>query len=372
MNACLIADRQQWNEFIGKAQFGAITQTYEWGELAGHAASKPLYCGVVDEQEQLCAAMLVLIMYVPTLKSTYFYAPRGPIVADFDGAALALLFNFVNSLARRHKAFMLKIDPVAEEHDVTWSQFFRQHGFRPNESVLHGRNEWVLDIYPDEKEQLSRMKEKWRYNVRLSQRKGVIIRQGHEPEDLQTFHRIYQETGERDQFYVHSLEHFQYMLRLFEPGEKAALFLAEYEGKAIAGIILMRCGKWCWYRYGASSAQCRNVMPNHLLQWQGLQWGRAHGCTHYNFMGIPAILTEPEGPKDPNWGVYTFKRGFGGYARCSMTSQEKAYNAAVYGLYNLIRSLKHAYDNAIYARSALAQKRLTYAARKQESPVPVK
>lgn len=373
MNACLITDRQQWNDFIGTAPFGAITQTYEWGELAQNAASKPLYCGVLDDQDQLCAAMLVLIIYVPMLKSVYFYAPRGPIAASGNEPALALLLNFVNNLARRHKAFMLKIDPVAEANDADWLRFFKQGGFKANNSVLHGRNEWVLDIYPDEKEQLAQMKEKWRYNIRLARRKGVVIRQGHGPEDMRTFHKIFQETGERDKFYVHSVEHFEHMMRLFEPGEKAALFLAEYEGKAIAAIIVMRCGNCCWYRYGASSAQNRNVMPNHLLQWAGIQWGREHGCTYYNFMGIPTVLTEEEGPKDPNWGVYTFKRGFGGYARCAMISQEKAYNQVIYKLFCLIRDIKHSYSNAKYARSELAQKRASYAAKKQEAAtVPAK
>ncbi|GCE08060.1 lipid II:glycine glycyltransferase FemX [Dictyobacter aurantiacus] len=367
MNACLITDRQQWDDFIATAPFGAITQTYEWGELAQHANSKPLYCGVLDDQDQLRAAMMVLVIYVPTVKSYYFYVPRGPIAASANEPALPLLMNFVNSQARRHKAFMIKVDPVAEANDADWLRFFQQSGFKASDSVLHGRNEWVLDIYPDEKEQMAQMKEKWRYNIRLAKRKGVVVRQGHGPEDMSAFHKIFQETGERDKFYVHSQEHFEHMMSLFEPGEKAALFLAEYEGTPIAGIIVMRSGKCCWYRYGASSAQHRNVMPNHLLQWTGLQWGREHGCTYYNFMGIPVDLSDEEGPKDPNWGVYTFKRGFGGYARCAMVSQEKAYNLPIYKLYGLIRDLKHTYDRAKYARSELAQKRATYGAKKQDA-----
>jgi peptidoglycan pentaglycine glycine transferase (the first glycine) len=357
MKACFITDPQKWNDFIGTSTFGSITQTYEWGKLAHHATSKPLYVGVLDDQEDLCAAMLILIMSLPLLKSTYFYVPRGPIMEDGDSLALSLLLHFVDDQARRHKAFMIKIDPAVEEHNESWAHAFRSHGFHPTDKYIHGRGEWILDIFATEKEQLAHMKEKWRYNVRLAQRKGVIIRQGQSKEDIEIFHQILVETSIRDQFFVHQLEHFEYMMSIFEPDEKAALFLAEYNGQAIAGILVMRSGDWCWYRYGASSAQMRNVMPNHLLQWTGLQWGRNHGCTHYNFMGIPTILTEQEGPKDPNWGVYAFKRGFGGQARCAMITQDKPYNRAVYLLYLLILELKHSYHNFTYKRSKLAEKR---------------
>ena len=61
-------------------------------------------------------------------------------------------------------------------------------------------------------------------------------------------------------------------MRLYSEGDRAALFLAEYEGEAIAGIIVLRFGRWSWYMYGASSNEQRNLMPNHLLQWNGIQW----------------------------------------------------------------------------------------------------
>lgn len=373
MKACFITDPQKWNDFIGSSTFGSITQTYEWGKLAQHADSKPIYIGVLDDQEHLCAAMLVLVMYLPFLKSTYFYVPRGPVIEDPASPALPVLLHFVDDQARQYKAFMIKIDPAVEEHDEQWAHAFREHGFHSTDKYIHGRGEWVLDIFPTEKEQFDYMKPKWRYNIRLAQRKGVVIRQGHNLEDIQTFHRILQETSQRDQFFIHQIDHFVYMMSIFEPGEKGALFLAEYNGQAIAGIIVMRSGDWCWYRYGASSAQVRNVMPNHLLQWAGFQWGREHGCTHYNFMGIPAILTEQEGPKDPNWGVYTFKRGFGGQARCAMLTQDKPYNHIIYNLYLFILELKHRYHDFRYERSTLAKKRQELAAfKKQSDPILVK
>ena len=49
-------------------------------------------------------------------------------------------------------------------------------------------------------------------------------------------------------------------------------------------------------------------MPNHLLQWKAIRWAQEQGCTVYDMWGAPDVLDE----SDPLWGVYRFKRGFGG------------------------------------------------------------
>ncbi len=340
MQARFITDRQQWNDFVAASEYGNITQSFEWGELAQHAGSVPLYLGVVDEQNVLQAAMLILMAQMPVLKTPYFYVPRGPVVADPAAPALTVLLNFAKSEARKRGAFMLKVDPQATVDEQNWNEELVQRGFRPASHASHVRNEWVLDIRPDEKELLSNMKEKWRYNIRLAGRKGVTIRRGESDEDVETFYHILQETSERDQFFIHDAEHLKLLFQLYD-ADRSALFLAEHEGKAIAGIIMMRFGCWSWYRYGASSAQSRNVMPNHLLQWTGMQWARGHGCWYYNFLGIPDSLEEEEAKKDPLWGVYSFKRGFGGFARCALSSYELAYNPLIYRLYTNMLGLKH-------------------------------
>ena len=87
------------------------------------------------------------------------------------------------------------------------------------------------------------MKEKWRYNVRLAARKGVSIRRGEGPTDLESFYRLYQQTSERDRFFIHSKDHYHAIMRLYGEGDRAALLLAEYEGEAIAALIVIRFGQ---------------------------------------------------------------------------------------------------------------------------------
>src|SRR6266568_8066789 len=121
MEAQIITDREQWNEFIASSHCCNITQSYEWGELAPHlGASEMLRVGVMGEDGRLCAAMLVLVSLAPVLKRPYFYAPRGPVLDDPSSPALTVLLNFVKAEAHKRGAFMLKVEPSVPDDDQQW------------------------------------------------------------------------------------------------------------------------------------------------------------------------------------------------------------------------------------------------------------
>jgi lipid II:glycine glycyltransferase (peptidoglycan interpeptide bridge formation enzyme) len=277
----------------------------------------------------------VLVSRAPVLNRTYFYAPRGPVIDDPDSPAMTVLLNFVKAQARRHNAFMLKVEPSVLADNSQWAMALPRRGFRVNPYATHIRHEWVLDLRPDEKTLLAGMKEKWRYNIRLAARKGVTVRQGG-LDDLDTFYHLYETTSDRDQFAIHSKQHYADVLRLFGEGDRAALFLAEVDGQAIAGTVVVCLGRWSWYMYGASSNEHRERMPNHLLQWTGMQWARTRSCWYYNFRGIPDILEEGQ----ELWGVYVFKRGFGGYAMRALETHDLVYQPLVYEVYRRMLDVK--------------------------------
>ena len=262
MNAKIIIDRQVWNDFVGASICCNVTQSYEWGELAHYmGCSGALRIGVVDDTGQICAAMLVLVMRAPILNRPYFYAPRGPVVDDPDGPALSILLNFVKAEARKHQAFMLKIEPSVSDGDSRWLLALQKHGFRPNPYATHVRHEWVLDIRPSEQMLQAGMKDKWRYNIRLASRKGVTVRRGEGQADLDAFYRIYETTSARDQFSIHDKAHYEDILRMFSEENRGMLLLAEYDGQAIAGTITLSLGRWSWYMFGASANDHRERMP---------------------------------------------------------------------------------------------------------------
>jgi lipid II:glycine glycyltransferase (peptidoglycan interpeptide bridge formation enzyme) len=124
---------------------------------------------------------------------------------------------------------------------------------------------------------------------------------------------------------------------LFSP-ENVALFIAEYKKQPLSALIVFKSGNQAAYLYGASSNEERQRMPNYAVQWAAMQWSKEQGCTAYDLWGVPdhpedKLESEFKQRHDGLWGVYRFKRGFGGQIKRTVGATDRVYNKLVYRLY---------------------------------------
>jgi peptidoglycan pentaglycine glycine transferase (the first glycine) len=279
-----------------------VLQSWEWGEFKAAYGWRPTRLLCYRRHEPAAAASALVRKLGPY---SVCYVPKGPIV-DFEDRELAgFVLDCLVQTARRQHAIYVKIDPDIPLENESARQLLRQHGFGPGENIQRP-NTMMLDISGSEERILGRMKPKWRYNIRLAEKKGVDVVQGG-PDDFAAFYDVYKATGERDNFIVRPYDYCRLEWQIFLDAGMASLWLARFEGQTLAAIMPFALGRRMWYFFGASSNLHRNLMPNHLLQWRAIQWGRSQGCTEYDMWGIPDVLEEGQ----PLWGVYLFKQGFG-------------------------------------------------------------
>ena len=119
MQVEVITNREQWNSFVEAQPTGNVTQTYEWGELRDSLGGDALRLGALESGE-LHGAMLVIVGQAPLLHRPYLYVPRGPVVADPAGPALAALCAAAGREAKKRGAFMLKVEPNVPDGDPAW------------------------------------------------------------------------------------------------------------------------------------------------------------------------------------------------------------------------------------------------------------
>jgi lipid II:glycine glycyltransferase (peptidoglycan interpeptide bridge formation enzyme) len=347
MQVRVITDREQWNRFVESAATGYITQTYEWGELGNHLGDEMVRLGAL-EGDELRGAMVVMIARMAPLGRRYLYVPRGPVVDDPDAPALAALVAEGRRLARRMGAFMLKVEPNVPDGDPRWLAALARLGFRRNPFATHPRRSWVVDVQPSEEQLLADMKMTWRQNIRAAPRKGVVVREATSAEDMAAWYQLYQETAARDGFFIHPQAYYADVLELYRRRGAAVQFLAEHEGTAIAGLIVARCGPVATSMFSASSNQQRQRRPNHLLQWTGMRWAKAQGCALYDFRAIAEALE----PTEPDYSLYTYKEGFGGYSVLTLEGHDLPLNAPLYWAYRRSLALKRALVRRRFARRA--------------------
>jgi len=318
------AERELWNRFVAGASNPHILQSWEWGEFKAAYGWQPIRL-LFYRGGELAAAASVLKRAAGPL--SICYVPKGPIMDYGDRELTAQVLEAIVQTARRQRAIYVKIDPDVPLGDEGALDVLCRQGFRPGESIQRP-NTMMLDVRGSEEDVLGRMKPKWRYNIRLAEKKGVDTVQAG-PDDFPEFYRVYKETGERDNFIVRPYDYCRLEWQMFLDAGMASFWLARYEGQTLAGIMPFALGRRMWYFFGASSNLHRNLMPNHLLQWRAIQWGRSLGCTEYDMWGIPDVLEEGQ----PLWGVYLFKQGFGAEVVRWAGAHDQVLQPALYALW---------------------------------------
>lgn len=329
-------DDDRWDAFVAAHPAGHLLQLGRWGALKARFGWQAVRLAL-EQDGELRAGAQVLFRRLP-LGRTLAYVPKGPVM-DFDDDAMAQLWLALHQLARSRRAILLKVEPELPD-DPALAARLREWGFRPSPQTVQPRRTIWVDLTADEKVILARMKSKTRYNIRLAARKGVQVREG-TLDDFDAFYALMQETGARDGFPVHSREYYQAAHRLFVPTGLARLFLAFYGDELLSALMAFAGGDKAWYFYGASSNRQRNRMPNYLLQWEAMRWAKTRGCAAYDLWGIPdedeaTLETQFTARRDGLWGVYRFKRGFGGRMHRYLGAYDYVYSPLWYRLYTTL------------------------------------
>jgi lipid II:glycine glycyltransferase (peptidoglycan interpeptide bridge formation enzyme) len=238
----------------------------------------------------------------------------------------------LDQICLERNAVFLKVEP-----DDWEDEGMLQPGFKKSTHSIQPPRTLVISLRETEDEILSRMKSKTRYNIRLAKKKGIEVK---ELDDIQLFYDLLEHTSDRAEFGIHTLAYYQDVYRIFNKSGECKLFLAEFEGKPLASIMVFLRGKRSWYFYGASSADHREKMPTYLVQWEAIRWAKKQGCVSYDLWGVPDYTLETleeqfTNRSDGLWGVYRFKRGFGGELKRSPGPWDRVYKPVLYNLYKL-------------------------------------
>jgi peptidoglycan pentaglycine glycine transferase (the first glycine) len=327
---------KSWDAFVAHHAQAHLLQTAPWGELKGRFGWSAERAALVDPSGTILAGAQILYRRLPFRLGTLAYIPKGPLVDWQDADQATQLVAALDQLVLARDALALTVEPELCDTPQHAGDLTRA-GFMPGAATIQPRRTLLVDLTPDEEHILAAMKNKTRYNIRLSGRKGVTVRQG-AAIDIETFNHLMAITGDRNRFGVHSPAYYRAAFDLFAPRDQVGLFLAEYRGEPLAGLMAFALGSTTWYFYGASSDAHRNLMAPYAIQWAAMRWAKARGCSTYDLWGVPdqdeeTLESEFAERSDGLWGVYRFKRGFGAKLMGTVGAWDRVYSPWRYRLY---------------------------------------
>ena len=328
------AELQTYDAWVrGHAQ-GNLWQSLEWKTYQESLGRKVQIYAYVRDNSTIEASALVVIDTTAGGFSTWDI-PRGPLFTTATDDA-PLLSRIIDD-AKRKKCLALYLSPALPIIHSSATFVHSSRHVQPEATR-------VIDLTQSEDTILSQMHSKGRYNITLAKKHGIEVMEG-TSNDIPAFYELLQSTGGRDGFKISQKSHYE---RFLSGLEGSFLLLAKHEIRPIAGLlgvvwpstqvnkrgadfgsvggtpagvpdILSKAKNGgvglggpsanCFYYYGASSYEHRNLMAPYLLQWEAIRRAKARGCTRYDLLGISP---ENAGPHDPWQGISDFKRKFGG------------------------------------------------------------
>lgn len=303
---------EELDTFASSQEQSQFLESAAWKDFQGARAFG------LEENGKLLFAFTLIKKVLP-LGRSYYYSPRINLGVLNDEQTKQLIIE-LQKIAQEENAIFWRIEPSNQlkikNEKLRIIKTFDVQASKTN----------ILDISKSADELLASMHQKTRYNIRLAEKKGVVVRQGSEV-DFERFWQIMQETKDRDGFRLHSKEYYRRMLAI----PFIELLVAEANGEMIAANIVSYYGDMASYIHGSSSDRQRNLMAPYLLQWTAIKRAKERGLKHYDFNGID----------EQKWpGVTRFKHGFGGEDVLYPGAFDVVFCSAAYRSYSLLRTLR--------------------------------
>lgn len=333
-----------WNNTIRGLPGASFLQTKEWAAVKTQVGWKNEEFTWQDETGKVVAAAQLLTRSTRLLKFgprvSIGYIPRGPLMDWTDRGLVDRVITDLERITRERRLVFLKIDPevlVATENPAQSSnekmipEILSDRGWRSSPEQIQFRNTMLLNLDGDEPNWLGRMKQKARYNIRVAEKSGVVVRKA-SVKDLTTLYHMFAETAHRDGFIIRSEDYYIDVWSRFMQAGMAEGLVAEFADQPIAGLVLMFFGSRAWFVYGMSTGQHREKMPNYLLQLEAMRLAREKGCSIYDLWGAPEDPVE----SDQMYGVYRFKEGLGAELVRTIGAWDYPLNPFLYRVYHQV------------------------------------
>lgn len=329
--------KDEWNNVVGHPM-----QSWEWGEMRKVMGIGVMRVGVF-KKDKLIEAYQLTVHNLPIRqlagKRQVAYIPRSIWPSE-------QVLDFLYEWGKENKIIFIKLEPYEDmsnvKNQMSKPQLKTQNFIRSSHQLFP---DWtiILDINEPEEKLLKDMKSKTRYNIRLAQKKGVVVKEMTNKDGFEIFWKLYSETMKRQKYFGHD---YRYHKTVFEnlKNKIAYIFVAYLQAQPLAAYELFIFKDRAYYPYGGSSLEQKQVMAPNLLMWEALRFAKTKGAKYFDMWGASAPAASE---KDIYAGFTRFKEGYGGRYLEFAGSYDLIINSNFYTLYSLLYKLRRVMLNLV-------------------------
>jgi lipid II:glycine glycyltransferase (peptidoglycan interpeptide bridge formation enzyme) len=259
-------------------------------------------------------------------------------------APTKIMLSDLKELGRANNLIFIKLEPnLGWKFPISKSQLptkskliklLKQNGAVPGKTLFTPTTFWI-DLKPTEEELMKSFSSKTRYNIRLAQKHGVIVKEDNSDKAFEKYLSLTRETINRQGFYAHTEKYHKLMWEILGKRQEikgkriAHLLTARYKGKIITTWILFVWKNFLYYPYGASTEKHKEVMANNLMMWEAIRFGKKMNLSTFDLWG-----------REPGKGFTKFKEGYNPKVIEFLGTWDLVVNRPMYSLYKIGEAIR--------------------------------
>lgn len=308
-------------------------QSWEWGEARSQLGLEVVRIGVFIN-DLLSDVYQMTVHQVPHTPFQIGYIPRSRLPSKE-------VLDFIKSLGIKKNIIFVKFEPNIESDNTNRQSVLSSLEESPH--PLFPKWTQVLDLNNGEDLLIQMMKPKTRYNVRLAQKKGVVVKEVSNETGFKTFIGLYLDTCRRQHYFGHDLTYHKAIWDKLK-GKMAHILIAYYDNLPLAAYEVFLFNGILYYTYGGTSELHRNLMASNLLMWELIRFGKNNNAGKLDMWGsLPPGYNETH----PWAGFTRFKEGYGATFVQMVGSYDLVINRPLYFMYNHLNTLRTLYLSLI-------------------------
>jgi lipid II:glycine glycyltransferase (peptidoglycan interpeptide bridge formation enzyme) len=207
------------------------------------------------------------------------------------------MLQVLREYASKNNILFIKLEPNIVKNSADIS-ILKENGAIPGKT-LFTPSTFLIDLTRPEDELLKSFSQKTRYNIRLAQKKGVVIKEDNSTKAFETYWKLSKETAKRQGFFVHTKRYHELMWDTLHKAGIAHILTATFNKEIIVTWVLFMWKDTLYYPYGASSEKYKNVMAPNLMMWEAIKFGKKHKLKYFDLWG-----------REEGKGFTKFKEGY--------------------------------------------------------------
>ena len=208
------------------------------------------------------------------------------------------------------------------------TKILKENGAVPGKRFFTPTTFWI-DLTKSEEELLKSFSSKTRYNIRLAERKGVVVKEDNSDKAFGRYLELTRETTQRQAFFAHTEKYHKLMWKHLKDAGIAHLLTAIYQNEIITTWILFVWKDFLYYPYGASTDKHKEVMANNLMMWEAIKFGKKEGLKTFDLWG-----------REEGKGFTKFKEGYNPRIVEFLGTWDLVVNKPVYRIYRVAEQIR--------------------------------